>query len=235
MVERKRIGVILPCSNNVLEPDFYQLAPKNVTIHAARMWFSAGTPSALERMNEEAGNCARYLAKACVDVMVYGCTAGSFFGGPGHDQRLLQYISEVSGVPAVATATAVVKALKVVGLKRISVASPYTDELNQKLKVFLRRNDFEVLNVVGQQLKAAGAQSPETIYEFSKKAFHPEADGMFLSCTAWRALEIVDRLERDLGKPVLTSNQATIWAALRALGITEPIKGHGRLLLLEEW
>ena len=53
---------------------------------------------------------------------------------------------------------------------------------------------------------------------------------MFLSCTDWRALETVDRLEKNLGKPVVTANQATIWAAFRTLGITEPIKGYGRLM-----
>ena len=233
MAERKRIGLILPSANNVLEPDFYQLAPPNVTIHTARMWITDAEPSSLERMNQEVENCARYLATAHVDVMAYGCTSGSFLGGPGHDQRLLQRISEAGGVPAVATSAAAVEALRMLGLKRLSVASPYIDELNEKLNVFFIGSAFEILNVVGQQLGEVldiGEQTPETIYGFSTKAFRPEADGMFLSCTDWRALEIVDRLEKNLGKPVVTANQATIWAAFRALGITEPIKGYGRLM-----
>ena len=233
MAERKRIGLILPSANNVLEPDFYRLAPMNVTIHTARMWLTAADPNSIERMNQEVENCARYLATAHVDIMAYGCTGGSFLGGHGYDQRLLQRIRETGGVPAVATSTAAVEALKMLNVKRVSVASPYIDEINEKLEVFFRDNDFEILNVAGQQLREAfdiGEQTPETIYEFSRKSFHPGANGMFLSCTDWRALETVDRLEKDLGRPVITANQATIWAAFRALHITKPIKGYGRLM-----
>ena len=75
-----------------------------------------------------------------------------------------------------------------------------------------------------------GDQDPEVILDFVPRVVHPEADGVFISCTAWRALEVVEELEQRLGKPVVTSNQATIWLALKRLGITTPIKGYGRLL-----
>lgn len=232
MVQRKRIGLIIPTPNNVLEPDFYRLAPTHVTIHTARMWTTSADPSSFKRMNQEAENCAKYLAMARVDIMAYGCTGGSFHGGLDYDQRLRERISAAGGVPAITTASAVVEALRMLGVKRVSVASPYTDEHNEKLRAFLEDSGFEVLNVIGQQLDASyiGEQSPETIREFSKKAFRSEADGMLLSCTTWRTLETVARLEKDLGKPVVTASQATIWAAFRALGITEPIEGYGTLM-----
>ena len=233
MGTRKRVGLILPSTNTVLEPDFYLLAPQGVTIHTSRMWLTEVTLEGLHRMNAEVEACARYLTTAGVDIIVYGCTSGSFYGGLAHDRKVLDEIARATGLPAVATTTAAVEAMRLLGMRRLSVASPYLDEVNQRLKAFLEESGFEVLNVAGQQLRGAhdiGEQLPETVLEFSRKACLPEAEGVFLSCTDWRALEVVGKLERELGRPVVTANQATIWAALRALGALTPMMGYGRLL-----
>ena len=73
-------------------------------------------------------------------------------------------------------------------------------------------------------------REPEDILEFAAQSLSPEADGIFCSCTAWRALEMVDRLEQKTGKPAVTSNQANIWAIFGKLGLADPIEGFGRLL-----
>jgi maleate cis-trans isomerase len=144
-------------------------------------------------------------------------------------------IEREAGVPAVATTPSVVEALRALGARRLSVATPYPDWNNQRPRAYLEAQGFEVLNVDGEPRAAAGNQGindqpPESVVEFAASACRPEADALLCSCAAWRAVEAVDALEQRTGKPVVTSNQATIWAALRALGLTQPIRGFGRLL-----
>jgi maleate cis-trans isomerase len=135
----------------------------------------------------------------------------------------------------VATTPSVVEALRAVGARRLSVATPYPEWNNQRLRAYLEAQGFEVLNVEGEP-RAAGAgnqgindQSPESVVDFATRACRPDADALLCSCTAWRSVEAVDVLERRTGKPVVTSNQATIWTAMRALGVKETIRGFGRL------
>jgi maleate isomerase len=140
-------------------------------------------------------------------------------------------------VPAVATTPSVVEALRAFGARRLSVATPYPEWNNRKLRSYLEAQGFEVLNVDGEPRAAAAGnqgindQPPDTVVEFAARVCRPEADALLCSCTAWRSVEAVDALERRTGKPVVTSNQATIWAALRALRVAQPIRGFGRLML----
>ncbi len=235
---RKRIGVLVPSTNTTCEADFQLAAPRDVTIHGQRLWLTndAAAEAGMARMNAEMESGARYLATAKVDVIAYGCTTGSFYKGPGWDREMLARIEEVAGVPAVATSPAVVAALRFFGAKKISVATPYPAWNNEKLRAYLEAPGFEVLNVEGEPWAArAGAQGindqdPEAVVAFAARVCRPEADVLFCSCTAWRAMEAAEALEQRTGKPVVTSNQATIWAALRQVGICQPIHGFGTLL-----
>jgi maleate cis-trans isomerase len=149
---------------------------------------------------------------------------------------MLALIAREAGVPAVATTPSVVEALRAFGARRLSVATPYPEWNNRKLRAYLEAQGFEVLNVDGEPRAAAAGnqgindQPPDTVVEFAARVCRPEADALLCSCTAWRSVEAVDALERRTGKPVVTSNQATIWAALRALRVARPIRGFGRLM-----
>ena len=232
---RKRIGVMVPSTNTTAEADFGLLAPKDVTIHGQRMWRAKAVANAdeVERMNADIESGARYLATANVDVVAYVCTTGSFYKGPGWDAEMIE---RNAGVPAVATSPAVVEALRRFGARKLSVATPYPDWNNRQLQAYLEALGFEVLNVDGEPWAAeAGAQGindqdPEVVLEFASRVCRPEADVLFCSCTAWRSLEVVEELERRTGKPVVSSNQATIRAAFRKIGLDQPIEGYGRLL-----
>jgi maleate isomerase len=238
MSTRKRIGVMVPSTNTTCEADFNLAVPRGVTVHGQRLWMTndASGDAAYERMNAEIQTGARYLATARVDVIVYGCTTGSFYLGPGWDREMLALIEREAGVPAVATAPSVVEALRFLGARRISVATPYPDWNNQRLRAYLEAQGFDLLNVEGEPRAAASGnqgindQSPLSVVEFASAACRPEAEALLCSCTAWRSVEAADALERRTGRPVVTSNQATIWTALRALGIAQPIRGFGRLL-----
>ena len=238
MSPRKRIGVMIPSTNTTCEADFQMTVPRDVTIHGQRLWMTnEGTgDAAYVRMNGEIESGAKYLATASVNVVAYGCTTGSFYRGPGYDRELIETITKAAGVPAVAAAPAVVEALRHFGARRISVATPYPEWNNQRLRAYLEASGFEVLNVEGEPRAAASGnqgindRDPEEVVAFAARVCRPEADALLCSCTAWRSVEAVAELERRTGKPVVTSNQASIWMAFRALGLTTPLKGFGRLL-----
>ena len=238
MSVRKRIGLLVPSTNTTCEADFQLVAPSGITIHGQRLWLTnEGTgDDVVNRMNSEIEQGARYLATARVDVIVYGCTTGSFFKGPGWDRQMLEVIQRAAGVPAVATSPSVVEALRLFGARRISVATPYPEWNNQKLRAYLEAQGFEVLSLAAEPRAAASGnqgindQDPESVVEFAVKTCRPEADALLCSCTAWRSVEAVAAIEARTGRPVVSSNQSTIWTALRALGWTRPIAGFGRLL-----
>jgi maleate cis-trans isomerase len=237
---RQRIGVMVPSTNTTCEADFNMVAPRDVTVHGQRLWMTndATGDDAYKRMNDDIEAGARYLATAKVDVIAYGCTTGSFYRGPGWDREMLALITRAAGVPAVATTPSVVEALRAFGARRLSVATPYPEWNNERLRAYLQAQGFEVLNVDGEPRAAAAGnqgindQPPESVVEFAARACRPEADALLCSCTAWRSVEAVAALEARTGKPVVTSNQATIWTALRALGVEHSVRGFGRLFAL---
>lgn len=237
---RRRIGVMVPSTNTTCEADFNMVVPRDVTVHGHRLWMTndATGDGAYERMNDEIETGARYLATGKVDVIAYGCTTGSFYRGPGWDREMLALITRAAGVPAVATTPSVVEALRAFGARRLSVATPYPEWNNERLRAYLEAQGFEVLNVEGEPRAAAAGnqgindQPPESVVEFAARVCRPEADALLCSCTAWRSVEAVDALERRTARPVVTSNQATIWAALRALGVEHAVRGFGRLFAL---
>ena len=236
MAIRTRIGLIVPSTNSTAEPDFNVVAPRDVTIHSQRMWIGGLDKEGMDRMNEDVEQAASYLATANVKFVVYACTTGSFYKGPGHDQELLETVQRMARVPATATALAGVEALRFLGAKKVSIASPYNRWQNERLGLYYEGMGFEVLNVESEEHAAdGGAQghcdlSLESILEFAPTVCRPEADALFCSCTAWRTMEVVAELERLTGKPVVTANQATVWVAFKHLGITNPKPGFGSLI-----
>jgi len=185
-------------------------------------------------MNRDIETCARYLASAEVDVICYACTSGSFMGGAGADRGVVERISAASaGTTAIPASTAVVDALSHLGVYRVSVVTPYLDEVNDDLANFLSGAGFVVQSIVGRRHRLnrdIAAETPDRILQFARASAAPGAEALFLSCTNWRALEIVDELESLLGIPIVTSNQALIWKALSGLGVRPGSPGGGRLL-----
>ncbi len=246
MARPTRIGVLVPSTNQVVEPDFAALVPQGVTFHTERLWNGEATPPGggdgtyLQKMNDDLERGVRYLASARVDIIAYGCTSGTYHAGTiDYDNQLRDRITAASGLPAVTAVAASIQALKHVGATAISVLGPYGNFLleerltplltSQGLSVISTRGEPEMLTRTHDAI--IGDQDPEHIAAFVRQAADPRADTIFLPGTAWRALEIVDSLEKALGKVVITVNQATIWATFRQLGIEHRVPGYGRLLV----
>ena len=237
MAERKRIGIILPSVNNVLESDLADIVPEGYTYHTTRMpIISTGmTLQSLRDMNESIEDCADLLSHCGMDVLAYGCTSGSFMEGPGYDQKIISLIESTSGLPAIATAAASAEAMHFLGLKKISIVTPYPDEVNQTIPAFFEGNGFDVISITGRGFGVTKADDiwrdpPDTIAQFAIQHCAPEADGLFMSCTSWNAFSVADQVEQAIGRPVVTSNQATIWATFRKLGYMQGLSGYGKLL-----
>ena len=229
---RGRIGVIVPSLNVTIEPEFNAMAPEGVSIHATRVLLEKGTAEALRDMAGETERAAQLLATAGVDIIAYACTTGSLVGGPGWDQELIKRIESKTNIRATTTATAVVLALKELAVDRLAVGTPYLEELNQLEKAFLEAHGIKVVHIEGLGFTGASELNnldPGVAYVLGKKVDREEAQALFLSCTGFQTLEIIEALEQDLGKPVLTSNTATLWDILRKLKVKEPVVGYGEI------
>lgn len=230
---RGRIGLIIPSSNTTMEPEFWQMAPKGVSIHTARMRLSNVTVDELIQMEKNAVAAAKLLATASVDLLVYGCTTGSLIKGPGYDREISEKLTRETGISSIATATAVLKALETLGAEKVALVTPYTKEVTWKEIEFLEKQGYMVVDVKYLGIKEntmIGKQEPYTAYRLAMRLDAGKADVVFISCTNFRTIEIIPILERDIGLPVFSSNTATMWMALKELGIKESLKGYGSLL-----
>jgi len=110
------------------------------------------------------------------------------------------------------------------------VGTPYVKEIHSRLLKFIEESGFDVVNSKWIGLFDINSQTPERSYNLAKEVYSPEADAIFISCTAFRTIENIERLEKETGKIVITSSQVSIWNALKKIGHKEPIKGYGKLL-----
>ena len=231
-----KLGLMVPSSNTSVEIDFRRVARPGLSVHTARMWLTGSDADVLDRMNEDLETAARQLGSAAVELIVYACTGGSLYGGIGHDTETARRVTELTGgIPAVTTTTAVLEALRALDIKRLTLLTPYPERMTEIVRNFMEDNGFEVLSVAGRghgDNLEIGDDPLESITAFALDHLAEAADGIFCSCTNWRSMAVAEAIEAATGKPVVTSNQATIWATYRRLGITEPIEGYGRLLRL---
>jgi maleate isomerase len=228
-----RIGLLVPSSNTTVEPEFYRALPRSVTLHTARLYLTRITPEAILSMVAEMETQARLLASADVDVIVLGATAPSFLKGLGYDRELIAKIESVTGRTATTTSTALIQAIQHFGARRVVLGSAYDTKVNGIAKAFLEASGMQVLATKGLSLVdnlVVGRLSPDTAYELALQVNRDEADAIVLSCTNWQTMDALERIERELGKPVISTTQASIWAALRIIGHTQPVAGYGRLL-----
>jgi maleate cis-trans isomerase len=231
---KPRIGCIVPAINVVAEEDLVALCPPGAAVHFARADVALEAPlrDQLAGMVEAAPALARCLAKADVGVVAFACTSASFVQGPGADELIGARMTAAAGVPCLTTTTAVLEALRTLGVRRLGLATPYVDWVVEAERAFLLAMGFEVLASNGLGLAAGRdihAVPPARVRELALEVAHPDADAVFISCTDLQALAIVPQLEAATGRPVVTSNQATFWACARRLGLP-PVVGRGVLL-----
>lgn len=234
---RPRIGLLVPAPNIVLERDFARWIGDRGSIHVNRLFATSVRPNDmrqnLEDLTRGVDDCARLLGMASPSVIAFGCTSGSFYRGPQWEVQVCDKTRSATSVHhVVLTARAVSEALRTLGARRIAVVSPYPPAVNELMIAYLQHDGFDILGLSVLDAWAGGGipkLSRAEILRLTQQSPHQAADAVFLSCTNLRAGELIDELEALLGKPVVTSNQATFWSCMRAIGMEMPRPGLGAL------
>ena len=230
-----RIGVVVPMSNSNLEPDMYSMLPNGVTVHFVRAGgYDLDKVPDSEQMRQFAEGALDEILQPLVAVrphiLVYGCTSATLSHGPAYDQNFVQRMEAIADTPSVTAAGALVETLKDLGLNKVDFASPYTEQLNKEGADFLAQSGMviENINYVGSDLGNYGQSelSPEEILKLGREANSEGSEAVVMSCTDMRALEVVDILESEINKPVVTSNLALIYVALKRLGLYTKLPGR---------
>ena len=229
---KARIGIIIPSSNNIMEPEFYAMKPSDVSFHFTRLPHQAHTSlDILRKMAAGTEEAANLLATSGVGIIAFGCTLGSLIEGPGWDQELIRRITHATGLKATTTSTAVIRALTALGVNKISIATPYGVEANNLEAQFFTKLGINVVNIRGIDVYGEEKHRlpPAATYELAREVDRPAAEAIFISCTGFKSITVIGQLERELNKPVISSNTATLWNILNMLGINYQNKRYGRL------
>lgn len=235
---RARIGVFVPFTNTNLEPDMMMLRPDGVSLHFARL--GGYDEDQIPDEDQMAGLGAsdmteplHLLQGAKPDVILYGCTSATLAHGPAFDRQLAKQIAATSGAHTVTAAGALVHALKTLNITHIGFASPYVASLNDEAIAFLAREGIDTVSradVDGTLSNSGqGALTPDQVFDLGLRADSDAAKAVVLSCTDMRSVEVIDRLEQRLNKPVITSNQAMMVQAMHLADLNDPPKGFGTL------
>ena len=240
MTARARIGVLVPPGNPTVESELYRMAPPGVTFHFARLQAppSEGPPGGAAGMEdrtraylESLDAPARALGEVRPALVLLAHTASSYALGWGREQPLVERLAALCRAPAVLAAHAVRAALHHLGVTRLALGTPYPESISRQGKTYWEAAGLEI---VGYH-RLAGvrdiyAESEERAAELARRADAREAQAVLLSGTGLATVSVLEPLERELGKPVISSNQACCWRALRLAGVLDPVGGFGRLL-----
>ena len=232
---RAKIGLITPMSENA-EHAFHIYAPEGVSFASMKINFPGPTPEGLIFLTDQLEATAATYKDSGMDLVVFGCIKGV-----GWDQECINQIERASGIPGLTTSTAVLEALRALGSKKVAVLTPYPQATNEAEKKFLEDNGFEVTNIVAMDMTAftktdggpAFSDADEYFLFQNAKAMDMRgADTFFLSCMGLQTMELIEILEEDLGMPVITSHQATLWSSLRHCRVGAKLPKMGKLFTL---
>jgi len=232
---RARIGLIIPSSNRLTEPQFHRYCPPGVEPHVTRLRLTQPTARPPLEMLPEIRQAAQFLADATCDIIVFHCTGSSMEQGVAAEREVVRAIEEATGRQATSTASALLAAFGALGARRLVLISPYRQQTNDHEIAFLAEAGLEVVRDCALSLPGSDGYvaAPASLFlEATLEAADPRADAYFLSCTNIRSPEVVEALEARLDRPVVTSNQATLWYCLRTCGLADDVPSLGRLFQL---
>ena len=234
---QKRVGVIVPSLNTIVEDDLRSFLPHDVGYHIARVRLrktnGVVTHEALLEAAEQAPESAGFLADALVDAIAFNCTGACVEGGQGSNERMVERIRAATQIPATTTILALLEALRVLRIKRLIHVCPFTASFGDDEARFLREAGFDVVETVAMNhtdARLVAKLDPQAFVDCAVQHDRRDAEAIFLACANARTFEAVEGAEARLGKPVITSNQVVIWALLGLLGISpKNVRGGGSL------
>jgi maleate isomerase len=233
-----RLGVLVPSGNPTIEPELYRMAPRSVTLHFARLASVGGAPGAPDGMEQRTlgyldslSGAARVLADVQPAAMVLAHTGVSYLTGFAREEPLLERLNGLAGAPATTAARAILAALAHLGVRRLALATPYPEAISAAGRTYWEMAGLEVV----RHRRLEGVvniyeETTERVQALARAADAPDAQAVLISGTGLPTADVVAPLEGVLGKPVVTSQGAMLWWALRAARVKEPVRDWGRLL-----
>lgn len=223
----KRVGLIVPSTNTVMEPDLYRNLPGGTTVHTSRMLLEGSVTIEAEELMLDVylPECARQIGTLKPDVVVFGCTSAGALRGPAYEQELAGEIAKATGAPTVTIMGAVVDELNRLDVSSVAVLTPYSEEINDTIKDSLETSGFTVPYINGMDVKGAfniAAVSPEEIVEYVRQELDGvDSDCLFVSCANLRSVDVLNEIREAAGRPVVTSNQAVLEGVKRTIGVAD--------------
>jgi maleate isomerase len=229
---RLRLGMIIPSVNSNAEAHIAAMLPDGVTLHTTRLRMDERDSNSMLNFIDHIEDAASLLKDAGCQHILVNCTAVTT-ADPTIGTRIADRIRAATGLPSSTTGDGVVAALKALRARKIVMLTPYRRAVNEREARYLEHHGFRVLDWEGLELN--GAQefdevTPDRWRELANAHRNDDTDAYFVSCAQIRVVEVIAPMERDLTRPVITSNQAGAWWALRQGGIADRVHGFGTLM-----
>ena len=230
-----RIGLIALASDFMIEKDFINvIKDKNIDFFVNRIeCYNPLTRENLIKMSEKVTEVTKdILPDEKIDCVVYACTSGTIAAGYNSIEKKVKIAKPEAKVTT--PSTAAIKALKKLKIQKLSIFTPYSKRLNDEVVEYFKKENFDVTSNSYFDIESdidIGKVDQNYLYEVLSKIDLKDADALFVSCTALPVLPIIDKLEKKLNKPVLSSNQALIWDTLENIGKNNSVKGFGKLFV----
>jgi maleate cis-trans isomerase len=219
-----RLGLMVPANNTTMEVELPAWLPAGTLCRTLRIPRGAGllTRDTVPAYAEKAIELSAELASDACELVVYGCTAAGFIGGPAADASLSRAIHRATGKPVVTTANAMVLALRDCGARDIAVVTPYLDSVNERLTAYLAESGIRVRTLNSfraPDTQALGRITAPQVAELARQTVTDDCDALFIACSQLPTYEVIDELARDWRRPVWSSIKATAWQVGRVLAL----------------
>ena len=233
----KRIGFLVPPGNPTVEPEMIRLVPPGVSVHFTRMVAhgEAGSHQGQEERNRSQiahlDENVALIAMVKPAVIVMAHTAMSYTLGKAGEAELVERLERSSGIPFITAFGSVIRALAHLGARRVALATPYSGEATLKSKAHLEAHGVEVVS--SGQLEGVENiydETAERAYALARRVDVPGAQAIFISGLGMPSIDVLEKLERELRKPAISSASAMMWNALRIAKVAAPVAGYGSLL-----
>ena len=225
-------GVLIPSTNTTVEIEYSRLLPETLQVHVGRLLTSGTGPFAPSK-NEDVDYQARLLGTARVEVISLAQTSASLFADD-YDANVTQRMSAAANCPAITSAQAVGQSVQALGARRIALVSPYSAPVIERAKRYYESKfGLEVVALEGFAATDSymiGKLGPENARDAFARINRPEIEVLVVPGGNFPTMQFIPDWEREFGKPVITTNQAALWAMMRLMGVREPLPGLGRLL-----